>query len=72
MHARVARGYDVVAFCPNWQCDSYARWFRTFGLWDYCSELVPREQLGELTVEIEGGPGARLTVHNLHEVLRWL
>lgn len=72
MHGRLARGYDVVALCPEWQRDSYYHWFRTYGIFDYVAEILPREQLGILAVEIEGGPGTRLTAHNLREVIALL
>lgn len=66
------RGYDVVAIAPRETHDSYNRWFKKYGIWDFISDLVPHEQVGYLNVEIEGGRNARLTAHNLHAVIAML
>lgn len=67
--AKVRRGFDVVAYCPDWERDSYAKWFKVYGLFDYVDDIIPREQLGDLAIEIEGGQGSRLTAHNIAYVL---
>lgn len=74
MVAATARGYEVVAVCEDGWQDSYNRWFRRFGLWDYLSDLLPEGQLpeSETTIAIVGGHDARLTAFNLHDVLRLL
>lgn len=72
LHAKIKRSYDVVAFSPADMIDAYARWFRRWGLFDYVDEILPREQIRYLHVEIEGGPGAKLTAFNLQDVLRHL
>lgn len=72
LHAKIRRDYDVVAFSPLDMIDAYNRWFRRHGLWDYIDEILPREQIRHLHVEIEGGPGAKLTCFNLPDVLRYL
>lgn len=72
MYARVRRDYEVLALCPADQVDSYLSWFRTYGLWDYVAEILPREQAGDLAVEIEGGQGSRLTAFNVNHVLSLL
>lgn len=63
------RGYQNVARCPDEAYSSYRQWFRTYGLFDYLSELLPDTVEVEAAVLIEGGPSARLTAHNIHEVL---
>lgn len=70
--SKVFRQYDVLAICPADQVDIYVPWMRRYGLFDYVDDILPREQAGVLAVEIEGGPGARLTAHNLHQVLALL
>lgn len=70
--AKIKRDYDILAICPADQIDLYVPWFRKYGLFDYVDDILPREKAGYLHVEIEGGLNARLTAHNLHEVLNWL
>lgn len=72
MISKVVRGFDVVAYCPACETDSYAKWFRVYGLFDYVDDILPREQLGELAIEIEGGRDARLTAFNIEYVLSLL
>jgi hypothetical protein len=66
--------YDVVAVAPEDMIPMYARWFKVYGLFDYLSDLVAEGEIrpDEITTEISGGVGARLTIHNLHEVLTHL
>lgn len=63
------RGYENVARCPDDAYSSYRQWFKAYGLFDYLSELLPDTVKIEAAVLIEGGPSARLTAHNVHEVL---
>lgn len=72
MWAKAYRHYDVLALCPAGEIDSYVGWMRTYGLFDYVDDILPREQAGPLSVEIEGGRDARLTAHNLQDVLALL
>lgn len=72
LHAKIRGDYDVVAICGRGEQDVYDVWFRRLGIWDFVDDLMPRERVGPMHVEIEGGPGAKLTAHNLHEVLRLL
>lgn len=72
MWAKVFRRYDVLAICPADQTDLYVKWMRQYGALDFIDDVLPREQLAALSVEIEGGPGAKLTAHNIHDVLALL
>lgn len=63
------RGYENVARCSEDSYLCYSQWFRTYGLWDYLEELLPDTVVINAAVIIEGGPAARLTAHNLNEVL---
>jgi hypothetical protein len=68
MIAKAVRGYDVIAISPEEMVSLYAKWFRVYGLFDYVDDILkPGEE--ELTVEVDGGPGARLTVHNVQIVI---
>lgn len=66
------RGYEVVALAPPAMLDCYNNWFWRNGLWSYVSDLIASNDLGpkEAAIEILGGPDAKLTAHNLAEVLR--
>jgi hypothetical protein len=70
--AKVYRRYDVLAICPYDEVDLWVPWLRRHGAFDFVDEILPREQAGTLSVEIEGGCGAKLTAHNLHHVLSLL
>lgn len=74
MLGKLYHGYEVVAVSPKDMILHYDRWFMTYGLWDYLTDLVPEGQLrpDEITVEVSGGEGSRLTVHNLRAVLAYL
>lgn len=65
------RAYDTVAVAPAEMRAVYAQWFQHYGIWDYLEDiLTPAEAAHErVTVLIEGGPHARLTVLNLNAVL---
>ncbi len=68
------RGYDIIAVSPVTFIDSYNRWFKNYGLWDYLDDLLPEGQIEshQITVEISGGENARLTANNIHLVLGYL
>lgn len=72
LYGCVFRHYEVVAYAEREMIDHYALWFRRYGLFDYVSEIVTREELGDLAIEIEGGRGSMLTAHNLNDVIRLL
>lgn len=64
------RGYEVVAICPEEEWSSYHCWLRgRLGLWDYLSDLLPDTIAIAPTVALLGGSAARLTAHNVQEVL---
>ncbi len=63
------RRYDVIALSPAEMIDAYAKWMRLYGLFDYVDDLMPPECAGYIAVEIQGGPDARLTIHNFHQVI---
>ncbi len=63
------RRYDVIALSPAEMIDAYAKWFRLYGLFDYVDDLMSPDRVGYITVEIQGGPDARLTAHNIHQVI---
>ncbi len=68
------RDYETVAVCPEGTIDLYYRWLRRYGLMDYVEDILTPDELEHtpVTVEIEGGPGRRLTTFNLWDVLRLL
>lgn len=72
--AAIFKHYQVLALAEKDTLDYYNRWFKTYGLWDFIDDLLPMGQLreDEIAVEIEGGPDARLTAHNLCQVLTLL
>lgn len=72
--ASIFRHYEIVSTAPEDMIDYYASWFHRYGLWDYVLDLVPPTQLrdDEVLIEIEGGPGTRLTAHNLADVIALL
>jgi len=72
LFAKAFRGYDVIAISPAGWESMYARWFRTYGLFDYIDEIVLPSQTGHMHVHITGGKNARLTAHNIGAVLRLL
>ena len=74
MLASIYHHYDVVSFGPKDMLMMYDGWFRVYGLYDYLTDLIPEGQIrpDEITVEVTGGPGSRLTVHNLRAVLAYL
>lgn len=72
LFATVFRHYEVVAYADRDEWDSYSVWFRRYGLFDFVEDIVTREELGNLPVEIEGGKAAKLTAHNLHLVIALL
>ncbi len=65
------RAYEVVAIAPSDMRVIYRDWMGRWGLLDYIEDiLTPAEAARErVAVYIEGGPHARLTAFNLHEVL---
>lgn len=71
LFASVFRHYEVVAISPADMVDYYHVWFKTNGLWDFVSDLLPPEQIrtNEVTIEIEGGHGSKLTAHNFQDIL---
>ena len=72
--ASIFRGYEVVATSQEDMIDYYASWFHRYGLWDYVSDLLPPTQLrdDEVVMQIEGGPGAKLTAENLSDIIALL
>mgnify|MGYP001613516044 CR=1 FL=1 len=66
--------YDVVSVAPEDMIPMYSSWFHTYGLWDYLTDLGAEGEIrpDEITTEITGGTNARLTIHNLYEVLTHL
>jgi hypothetical protein len=74
MVASVFKHYRVLSTAPANTIDYYNSWFKAYGLWDFVEDLIAPEQLrsDEVDVEIEGGVGAKLTAHNLSEVLSLL
>lgn len=68
------RGYEVIAFAPDSMWRFYHDWMRARGLLDYLEELLPDHIIISPTpaVTIIGGPSAKLTAHNVHEVLAYL
>lgn len=69
------RGYEVVAVVdPETMYLPYSRWFASHGLFDYLTDLIPERELRgtSVSVDISGGPTARLTAHSLHAVLAFL
>ncbi len=65
------RAYEVVAIAPPEMRTLYRDWMAKRGLLDYVDDiLTPAEARRErVAVYIEGGPHAKLTAFNLHEVL---
>ncbi len=65
------RAYEVVAIAPPEMRTLYRDWMAKRGLLDYVADiLTPAEARRErVAVYIEGGPRAKLTAFNLHEVL---
>ena len=74
MLASIYHHYDVVSLSSKDMVLHYKKWFTVYGLFDYLTDLIPDDQIrpDEITVEVTGGPGSRLTVHNLHAVLAYL
>lgn len=68
------KGYESIAVSPQELIDAYARWFRVYGLWDYLDDLLPEGQikLESITIQVVGGADARLTAHNIQEVISYL
>ena len=52
----------------------YNEWFARYGLWDFVEDLVTPEEIKreQVLVQITGGTNAKLTAHNLREVLALL
>ncbi len=68
------RSYEVVAVAPLEMQDLYSGWFRAYGLFDYVEAIITPAELRRehVTVVIEGGPKARLTVVNVQDVIALL
>ena len=72
--ASIFHHYEILAIAEADSIDYYNIWFKDKGLWDFIEDLLPPIQLknSEITIEIEGGPGAKLTAHNLNDVIAML
>lgn len=71
LYASVFKHYEVVALSESDMIDAYARWFARYGLWDFVLDLLPPDQIrpDEVTIEVEGGADARLTVGGLAKMI---
>lgn len=68
------RGYEIIAVVPDAAYTFYLNWMRARGLLNYLEELLPDHIVISPTpiITIVGGPRAKLTAHNVHEVLSYL
>ncbi len=64
--------YETIAVSPEDMIDLYADWFEKHGVWDYIAAIITPEEAAReaITVQITGGPNARLTAVNLPMVIR--
>lgn len=66
--------YETIVVSPLDMIDLWDDWMARRGIWDYVVAILTPEEVGreQIAIRIEGGSNTRLTIVNLHHVLRLL